>query len=62
MYLSVNVYKIIAIIVLIPRDDDAYIIADARKTEIKWAVSLAKREGGGRGRWKTRVLRGRMKY
>lgn len=46
MYLSVNVYKIIAIIVLIPRDDDAYIIADARKTEIKWAVSLAKREGG----------------
>lgn len=61
MYLSVNVYKIIAIIVLIPRDDDAYIIADARKTEIKWAVSLAKREGE-RGRWKTRVLRGRMKY
>lgn len=51
MYLSVNVYKIIAIIVLIPPCDD-----DARKRKSNGRVACENRgekEGEGAGRWKT---------
>lgn len=48
MYLSVNVYKIIAIIVLIPPCDD-----DARKRKSNGRVACENRGRGGAGRWKT---------
>lgn len=53
MYLSVNVYKIIAIIVLIPPCDD-----DARKRKSNGRVACENRGGeGGREMENQRVLR-----
>lgn len=61
MYLSVNVYKIIAIIVLIPPCDD-----DARKRKSNGRVACENRgeKGGGRGQGDGKPARvaGRMKY
>lgn len=59
MYLSVNVYKIIAIIVLIPPCDD-----DARKRKSNGRVACENRGrgGGGHGDGKPARVAGRMKY
>lgn len=59
MYLSVNVYKIIAIIVLIPACDD-----DARKRKSNGRVACENRgeRGRGQGDGKPARVAGRMKY
>lgn len=59
MYLSVNVYKIIAIIVLIPPCDD-----DARKRKSNGRVACENRGERGRGHRDGKPARvaGRMKY
>lgn len=59
MYLSVNVYKIIAIIVLIPPCDD-----DARKRKSNGRVACENRgeRGRGQGDGKPARVAGRMKY
>lgn len=60
LYLSVNVYKIIAIIVLIPRDDDAYTMPENGN---QMAVSPGKKRGGGEGvEMENARVAGRMKY
>lgn len=57
MYLSVNVYKIIAIIVLIPPCDD-----DARKRKSNGRVACENRGERGQGDGKPARVAGRMKY
>lgn len=57
MYLSVNVYKIIAIIVLIPPCDD-----DARKRKSNGRVACENRRERGQGDGKPARVAGRMKY